>query len=126
MSTSAKSGAHSSYGMRIACTNGTQRVFGRGLTHGTTVVVSHMITSNDSVIQTVSVRVPRKMADGAFPEDLYPPALADAPAATIDRWLKGATIPPLLYSLRPEDSTPASGRTAVTILGLLTSRMVRA
>ena len=67
-----------------------------------------LVPSNDSVIQTVSVRVPRKVADGAFPEDLYPPALADAPAVTIDRWLKGATVPPLLYSLRPEDSTPTT------------------
>ena len=59
--------------------------------------------SNDSAIQTVSVRVPRKLADGAFPDDLYPPTFADAPALTIDRWLKGQTVPPLLHSMRPED-----------------------
>ena len=66
--------------------------------------------SNDSAIQTVSVRVPRKLADGAFPDDLYPPTFADAPALTIDRWLKGQTVPPLLHSMRPEDGPSGRAR----------------
>ncbi|KCV71896.1 hypothetical protein H696_01305 [Fonticula alba] len=56
---------------------------------------------NDNLVQTVSIRVPRKSAPKYFQDDLYPPMMGSAPVQTVADWQAGSNTAPIFVSLRP-------------------------
>lgn len=82
----------------------------RALDVGTCEIARFLKLSPKDMVTPISMQVPRKSE--LFQDDIYPDTFAGVPATTIDAWLGGENVDPVLVSMEPKEGVKKQSEAA--------------